>query len=97
MTKHIILLEAEKEMRDAVRFYESRAIGLGLDFLSEMERAIQSIKDSPEAWPIIEGKVRRRLLYRFPFGILYYIEADKVFIVAIAHLRRKPGYWRKRL
>jgi hypothetical protein len=97
MLDHIILLEAEQELRDAIRFYESRAVGLGLDFLSEVERVIQSIKDSPEAWPIVEGKIRRRLLSRFPFGILYYIETETVFLVAIAHSRRKPGYWKQRL
>ncbi|MEX2715788.1 MAG: type II toxin-antitoxin system RelE/ParE family toxin [Candidatus Sigynarchaeota archaeon] len=97
MTGHIILREAEEELRDAARFYDSRATGLGLDFISEVEKAIQSVKDAPESWPIIEGKVRRRLLSRFPFGILYYIDENQVIIVAIAHLRRKPGYWRRRL
>jgi len=97
MIDHIIIREAEEELRDATRFYESRATGLSLDFLSEIEKSIQSIIDSPESWPIIEGKVRRRLLSRFPFGILYYIDENQVIIIAIAHLRRKPGYWRSRL
>nr|MDO8109796.1 type II toxin-antitoxin system RelE/ParE family toxin [Candidatus Sigynarchaeota archaeon] len=97
MKAAVILQDAEKEMTEAVQFYEAQAKGLGVEFLSEVERAIQSIRETPETWPILEGDLRRRLLRRFPFGILYRIEADKILIIAVAHLRRKPGYWKERL
>ena len=48
-------------------------------------------------WPVIEAELRRRLVRRFPFGILYRIEPEEIVIVAVAHLRRKPGYWRERI
>lgn len=48
-------------------------------------------------WPIVEGELRRRLVRRFPFGILYRIDPEEIVIIAIAHLHRKLGYWRKRI
>lgn len=48
------------------------------------------------AWHILEGEIRRCLTNRFPFGILYSVEADRVLILAVMHLHRDPGYWRER-
>ncbi|MBI5025569.1 MAG: type II toxin-antitoxin system RelE/ParE family toxin [Nitrospirae bacterium] len=93
----IFLPEAEEEMYEAARYYESQASGLGIDYLSEVERAVASIAESPETWPKFDGELRRRLVRRFPFGILYYIESEEIVIVAVAHLRRRPGYWKKRI
>lgn len=96
--KHVKFLpDAEEEMFEAVKYYQSRTSGLGSDYLSEVERAIASIAKSPLTWPKIEGELRRRLVRRFPFGILYFDESEEIVIVAVAHLRRKPGYWKKRL
>jgi len=93
----IFLPEADKEMYEAARYYEFQASGLGMDYLSEVERAVASIAESPMAWPKIEGELRRRLVQRFPFGILYYIESEETVIVAVSHLRRRPGYWQNRI
>lgn len=93
----IFLPEAEQEMLEAAIYYQSEAPGLGIDYLSEVERAVKSIEKSPDTWPILEGELRRRLIRRFPFGILYRIEPDEIVIVAVAHLRRRPGYWRGRV
>ena len=91
------LPDAEEEMYEAAKYYQSQTTGLGNDFLSEVERAIASIAQSPLTWPKIEGELRRRLVRRFPFGILYYIEPEEIVIVAVSHLRRTPGYWKNRL
>lgn len=93
----VFLREAEQEMLEAARYYESQTPGLGADYLSEIERAVAAIAESPMTWPIIEGELRRRLVRRFPFGILYRIELKKIVIIAVAHLRRRPGYWRGRI
>jgi plasmid stabilization system protein ParE len=96
--KHVkVLPDAEEEMYETAKYYQAQASGLGVDYLSEVERAIGSITQSPMTWPKVEGELRRRLVRRFPFGILYYIESEEIIIVAVAHLRRKPGYWKKRL
>jgi len=97
MKSIIFLPEAEEEMYEAARYYESQAQGLGIDYLSEVERAVVSITEFPETWPKFDGELRRRLVRRFPFGILYYIESEEIVIAAVAHLKRRPGYWKKRI
>ena len=93
----VFLPDAEHEMIEAAVYYESQSSGLGSDYLSEVERAIQAIAKSPMTWPIVGGELRRRLMKRFPFGMLYRIDPEEIVIIAVAHLRRKPGYWRKRI
>jgi plasmid stabilization system protein ParE len=93
----VFLPDAEQEMLQAAVYYESQSSGLGRDYLSEVERAVQAVKESPMTWPIVEGELRRRLVRRFPFGILYRIDPEEIVIIAVAHLRRKPGYWRERI
>ena len=88
--------EAEVELQAAAGYYEQKAAGLGEAFLEEVEKAISRILNSPETWPVLSGPVRRCLLKRFPYGVLYRCESRRVFILAIMHLRRKPGYWRGR-
>src|SRR5512147_2838164 len=85
------LSEADQEILEAARYYQSLASGLGDDYLDEIERAVHSIATSPQTWPILEGGFRRRLVKRFPFGVIYRIEPDKILIIAVAHLRKKPG------
>ena len=96
--KHVKFLpDAEEEMYEAAEYYQSKSSGLGGDYLSEVERAIVSIAKSPLTWPKVKGDLRRRLVRRFPFGILYYPEPEEIVIVAVAHHCRRPGYWKKRL
>ncbi len=83
-------------MTEAAKYYEHQAAGLGVEFLLELEHAVETIKEAPTTWPIIEGQLRRRLLRRFPFGVLYHIDEKEIIIIAVAHLRRKPNYWKTR-
>lgn len=78
-------------------FYEERTARLGADFTAEVESAIQSILQAPDRWRCLEDDVRRYLVRRFPYGILYTIEQDYVLILALMHLSREPGYWRHRV
>ena len=71
MKSIIFIPEAREEMNEAARYYESQASGLGIDYLLEVERAVASITASPETWPKLEDELRRRLVRRFPFGVLY--------------------------
>ena len=86
--------EAETEFYNAVDYYESCQPGLGYDFYAQIHVAIQNIIDYPEAWPVQEDDVRRCLTNRFPYGVLYAIEADEVLILAVMHLHREPDYWK---
>lgn len=92
----IFLPEAEQEMIEAALYYQSQTSGLGVDFLSEVEHALKFIIESPNTYPILKGELRRRLLRRFPFGILYRVDPEEIVVTAVAHLRRRPGYWKKR-
>ena len=93
----IFLPQAEEEMNAAAQYYESQSQGLGSDFLLEVERTTEAISSNPKAAPTIRNGIRRRLLRRFPFGLLYKIEEDQILILAVMHHRRRPGYWRDRL
>jgi plasmid stabilization system protein ParE len=88
--------EAEVEFNEAIDYYEGCETGLGYDFSIEVFTSIQNIVSYPTAWPIIEQDIRRCLVNRFPYGIIYSIEHDEVFILAVMHLRRHPDYWKQR-
>lgn len=85
-----------EELEEARAWYEDQTLGLGDEFLDEVERAIAAIQRSPEAWPIYSHKTRRFLVHRFPFAIVYRNDETKIQIVAATHQRRKPGYWKSR-
>ena len=93
MKKVRLLDPAEQEMLDAARYYESQAAGLGVDFLSKVQGAVRDIAEHPEMWPVIRFEIRRRLVPRFPYAILYGIGPEEIVVVAVAHLRRHPTYW----
>ena len=88
--------EAEAELEDASLFYESRMLGLGKSFAAEVERTIYLIREFPDAGSPAGLTRRRVLIARFPYSVIYRHEADSVVIVAVAHQRRRPGYWRQR-
>lgn len=67
MKSIIFLPETREKMNEAARYYESQALGLGADYLSEVERAVASITASPETWPKLEGELRRRQCPKVPF------------------------------
>jgi plasmid stabilization system protein ParE len=89
--------EAETEFYAAIDYYEECQQGLGFDFSIEVHAGIQRILDFPRAWPILEGDLRRCITHRFPYGILYSIEPDRIYILAVMHLHRHPDYWKHRL
>jgi plasmid stabilization system protein ParE len=88
--------EAETEFFAAIDWYEDRSRGLGADFAAETHAAIQRAATMPAAWPRIEGDIRRVLVRRFPYGVLYAPRNESVVILAVMHLRRHPDYWRER-
>lgn len=88
---------ALEELIDSAEYYEARAERFGESFLNEVERAVADVSESPEQWPCFFLNSRRRLLDRFAYSIVYLIEAEQIYILAVMHQRRRPGYWRKRL
>lgn len=88
--------EAEVEFNEAIEYYETIEPGLGYDFAVEVYSTIQRSVALPTAWSIIEGEIRRSLVGRFPYGVLYAEQYDGIYIVAVMHLHRHPDYWKSR-
>ncbi|RLE28093.1 MAG: type II toxin-antitoxin system RelE/ParE family toxin [Acidobacteria bacterium] len=88
--------EAEAEFNQAIDYYEEIDPGLGWDFAVEVNSTVQRTIAFPNAWPVIEGEIRRSLVRRFPYGVLYSEENGQIYIVAVMHLHRHPDYWKMR-
>jgi toxin ParE1/3/4 len=97
MTGVTILREAEVELWEAVAYYEDKAQGLGLDLEAEVERSVQIIAEYPERWPLRADGTRRYLTHRFPYLVVYMYHRDHIWVIAIAHGKRRPAYWRDRI
>ena len=91
------LPEADEEFREASRYYENEAPGIGLAFIAEVHRVISVVTTHPRAAKKVRGTVRSKVLYHFPYSLLYSIESDLILIVAVAHHKKRPTYWRRRL
>ena len=88
--------EAEAEFADAALFYESRVVGLGRLFSAEVQRIVSLIREYPDAGAAVRLPVRRTLVDRFPYAIVYRRDRESILVLAIAHQRQRPGYWRRR-
>ena len=89
--------EATVELDEAVGYYEQCAPGLGIDLRKEVEVATQKIQAAPLRWMSYSKNTRRFLIQRFHFLVIFFEFADKILIVAVAHGKRRPGYWHNRL
>jgi toxin ParE1/3/4 len=89
--------EAQDEFISAAHFYERQTDGLGLDFIATVQRTYERLLESPASGPPFGRRLRRLLVPKFPFGLLYRVEPERIYVIAVMHLHRKPGYWRSRL
>jgi plasmid stabilization system protein ParE len=88
--------EARIDLLAAGDYYESQRTGLGAEFSVDMGLALARVLEAPGRWPELEPGVRRFRMRRFPYAIIYRIvSAQMVDIIAVFHLRRRPGSWRK--
>jgi plasmid stabilization system protein ParE len=88
--------EAGQELAEAKTWYNERSEVAAQAFALEIDDAIRSIAEAPLRWPQGRRGERRFVLNRFPFTVLYRVREDHLFITAIAHQGRRPGYWRHR-
>lgn len=89
--------DALDELAEAARYYESLQSGLGKRFHNLVQRAEAEIGENPETGLFCDHDTRIRLIRKFPYGVIFKTDSDRVFNVAVAHLNRKPGYWKRRL
>ena len=91
-----ILPQASEELEASIFYYESKQTGLGTALLAEFKRTSERILELPKAARLFHGDLRRRPIHHFPYSVLYRVLNDEIVIVAIAHRRRRPGFWRGR-
>ncbi len=87
---------AKQELDDATQYYGIESQELGKRFREEVRKAARRISEYPEAWSIERGDVRKCILHKFPYKLLYSVESNHIFIIAVAHQHRKPDYWIER-
>jgi toxin ParE2 len=93
----IILEPAQSELEAAQAWYEKRKIGLGDRLFAEFLVVLDNITRQPGAWDPLPGGFRRCRMNKFPYGIVYSARGDDIIVVAVAHHKRRLGYWRHRL
>ena len=89
---------ASEELIDAVRWYEARRPGLGGEFFDAVVDMLTLIEARPEMGSLSrhDPRTRRVMVPRFPYQIVYRLTPNEIVIVAVAHLKRRPGYWKSR-
>lgn len=88
--------EAEAEVVENERWYAQRSPSTAAAFVAELDRALGLIAGAPETWPRYRRATRRFVLRGFPFSVVYLVHDDSVYVVAVAHAKRRPEYWRRR-
>jgi plasmid stabilization system protein ParE len=88
--------DARAEVRESVEFYDARLNGLGSRFLAAVEGTAERIAANPDLGAPLAGGFRKRIVPGFPYNIIYRVWADYIYLVAVAHHHRRPGYWRER-
>ena len=88
---------ASDEVVETTAYYEDKVPGLGDGFIAEVERVIEVLCDQPNIGQSVGEAFRRILLSRYPYSLIYSIESERIWIVAVAHHRRRPGYWQDRI
>ncbi len=95
-----ILREAEEEAQASAIWYKEQLVGLGDDFLDELVAALQQIEDHPKRYPKLEtaksSQIRRCRLARFPYLLIFEMLDTEIVVLAVAHSKRRPNYWRQR-
>ena len=97
MIGYRFLPPAEEEMTKASRFYEAASAGLGEEFLDDVQRVIGVLREHPELGRLVESELRLASLRRFPFSLIYSERIDEIIIIAVAHQKRRPRYWKDRI
>jgi toxin ParE1/3/4 len=99
--KVVVEPDASSELLEAARWYEAQRSGVGLAFLTAVDRAIEQVAAWPEIGALVPGvstelRVRKMTFPRFPYYLAYLVTDDAIHVLAVAHERRRPGYWHPR-
>jgi plasmid stabilization system protein ParE len=89
--------EADAELTEARQWYSHHRKDLDLEFMQCIEIALSRIQDNPHLFPVVYGGLRRAVVRRFPFAILYEVRAEEIQVIAVFHSRRNPDVWKSRV
>lgn len=95
--RHWLHPEADEELAEAVRYYSAIDPELGVRFYREMERLIGEVLIQPRRFRRFDPPARRHFSHWFPYAIIYVDDPDGIWILAVMHMKRLPGYWKRRL
>lgn len=93
----IILPSARRDLLDAFEWYQDQRTGLGLDFKLCVDEVLSKLQKHPKSYNKVYKDIRRVVTQRFPFGVFYLVENNKVIVLAVMHARRDPKQWKKRI
>ena len=85
------------ELNDAIEYYDLELPGLGTKFKEEVRTSLKRVSVFPRAWSIIRPEIRKCIMHKFPYNILYSIQENTILVIAIAHHHRHPDYWIERI
>lgn len=89
--------DVKSDIKHSFDWYQEQSLGLGNEFIQELEEAFQSIQSLPLAWSLIDPEHRRYVLSRFPYSVIYTVETNNnICIVTVMHNQRKPRFWQSR-
>ncbi len=94
---HRFHADALRELRETVEYYRGISPEVVADFILEMQRLVRETCDHPHVFRQFDPPARRHFSTRFPYGIIYLVEPDGVWIVAVMPLKREPTYWKQRI
>lgn len=94
-----VLPEAEAELAAAAEWYEERRPGLGAELIASIDSALEQIREAPHSYPVWHAgyPYRKLVVRRFPYVVFFDLSDADLVVVALAHAKRKPGYWLDRL
>jgi plasmid stabilization system protein ParE len=87
---------AQAEFDDAATWYERQSPGLGADFVSEVQKVLDTISNQPQRYPLASGDVREAPVSRFPYCVYYRVKPDRIVVIAVFHTARDPAIWQAR-
>lgn len=88
--------EAQEEYEKALEWYQARSPRAANRFETEVEALLGRIRLNPESFPLYDDEHRFATVRRFPYALLYQVHSDQILLVAVAHARRRPDYWKRR-
>lgn len=91
------LAKASEELEAAASYYDKHQPGLGYQFIAEVRKTRDRMVALPNAAPEVREGIRRRSIHRFPYHVIYRVAEEKIIVVAVAHKRRRPGFWLGRI